>query len=535
MKEGIFISHLGEEKLVAVRVKELLREAFGPNVKVFVSSDYDSIRSGSDWHGDIITALKSSRVVLILCSADSVSRPWINYEAGVGDGTDSDVKEVGRTNVIPLVVRNFPKGKLQPPLSRKHARDAHDADDVEALLKHISEDVGEPHAQTDVQTFVKEMREISRRIQVRDDRLSLSDADFETYIKNLITAQNGNEFSILIEDLREQTVDCWNGEWSNSPEALRQRVGEVKSRFLPALHKLTLLGVLLIKYAQRPWFTRIAHTLEQIFRVSNKLGTLSAFSYIPQNGPESKSLDDHLSHTVPALEALLSTYVIGAYAVTREYGLVDVMAFFPRVVSLAAGPYRSDQSIKKPMLFWPIEFGWGYPNDFRYNLAIQRYGGSERINNLFGGAEGMKSALLQLDCYIEWNSFLCVEPPVVKEIREYLEEFCKGITFGNYPHFIFEKTNYIAPIVQTLWDLAGSPATHHASGLTLDTNIGQRLVNMGPQKRRELFSDFVLYAQQQRATYCRQKGHFAEFFPWPTDLIEAVKAAKSRREEPEKS
>jgi hypothetical protein len=27
---------------------------------------------------------------------------------------------------IPLVVRNFPKGKLQQPLSRKHARDAHD-------------------------------------------------------------------------------------------------------------------------------------------------------------------------------------------------------------------------------------------------------------------------------------------------------------------------------------------------------------------------------------------------------------------------
>jgi hypothetical protein len=111
MKEGIFISHIGEEKLLAARIKDLLREVFGPGLKVFVSSDYDSIHSGSDWHGDIIAALKSSRVVLVLCSADSVLRPWINYEAGVGDGTDWDVDKVGRTCVIPVVVRNLPKGK----------------------------------------------------------------------------------------------------------------------------------------------------------------------------------------------------------------------------------------------------------------------------------------------------------------------------------------------------------------------------------------------------------------------------------------
>jgi hypothetical protein len=98
----------------------------------------------------------------------------------------------------------------------------------------------------------------------------------------------------------------------------------------------------------------------------------------------------------------------------------------------------------------------------------------------------------------------------------------------------FENTNYIAPIVRILWDLAGSSATHHGSGLALDTNIRQRLVNMGPQKRPELFADFVLYAQQQRATYRWQQGGFAEFFSWPNDLAEAVKAAESRRETQEK-
>ena len=62
-KEGIFISHIAEEKVVANRLKELLQTTFAPSLKIFVSSDYESISSGQDWFNAICGALKATRVV----------------------------------------------------------------------------------------------------------------------------------------------------------------------------------------------------------------------------------------------------------------------------------------------------------------------------------------------------------------------------------------------------------------------------------------------------------------------------------------
>jgi len=95
---NLFISHISEDKAVAATVKLMLKELFN-DLTVFVSSDYESIRSGKDWHGAIIDALKSSGAVIVLCHAASVDRPWINYEAGIGDGTGA--------LVLPLTIRGF--------------------------------------------------------------------------------------------------------------------------------------------------------------------------------------------------------------------------------------------------------------------------------------------------------------------------------------------------------------------------------------------------------------------------------------------
>jgi len=109
-------------------------------------------------------------------------------------------------------------------------------------------------------------------------------------------------------------------------------------------------------------------------------------------------------------------------------------------------------------------------------------------------------------------------------------EYCKGTSFDYYPHFVYEHSKYIGPMIQTLWNLAGSVALSHLSGFALDSNITQRFVNIGPDKRKEFFADFVLHAQHQRAQYCLQNRKAAEFFFWSDDLTEAVKAAKKRRE-----
>jgi hypothetical protein len=48
-KSGLFISHIAEEKAVAQLLKDFLRTTFGTDLKIFVSSDYESIQSGTRW------------------------------------------------------------------------------------------------------------------------------------------------------------------------------------------------------------------------------------------------------------------------------------------------------------------------------------------------------------------------------------------------------------------------------------------------------------------------------------------------------
>ena len=138
---SVFISHIAEDAAVASALKALLIGSCGDDLRVFVASDYESIRSGADWHGDIVNALKGSAVVIVLVSSVAADRPWVNYEAGVGDGAG--------VQVVPVTCRQLSKGRLRPPLGRHHARSAEDAEDIAALLRDVAEYTGLETGRTD--------------------------------------------------------------------------------------------------------------------------------------------------------------------------------------------------------------------------------------------------------------------------------------------------------------------------------------------------------------------------------------------------
>jgi hypothetical protein len=78
----IFISHISEESELAGLLKQHLINDFGTSVRVFVSSDLESITAGDDWLKSIDNALNVASVELILCSRLSITRPWVNFEVG---------------------------------------------------------------------------------------------------------------------------------------------------------------------------------------------------------------------------------------------------------------------------------------------------------------------------------------------------------------------------------------------------------------------------------------------------------------------
>lgn len=78
----VFISHISSETELAQCLKKHLDKHFPDLLEIFVSSDRESIQAGSKWLDEVDKALKSADLQIILCSKESVGRPWVNFEAG---------------------------------------------------------------------------------------------------------------------------------------------------------------------------------------------------------------------------------------------------------------------------------------------------------------------------------------------------------------------------------------------------------------------------------------------------------------------
>jgi hypothetical protein len=78
----VFISFIHEEEKVADALKTFLGEKLGKESSAFLSSDKWQIFAGEDWLRRITDELKSAKVVILMLSTQSVTRPWVNFEAG---------------------------------------------------------------------------------------------------------------------------------------------------------------------------------------------------------------------------------------------------------------------------------------------------------------------------------------------------------------------------------------------------------------------------------------------------------------------
>ena len=129
-RHGVFISHIADEKPIALRIQRLINDSIKPALPVFVSSDYQSIESGEEWYRAILAGLRRSSIVIALLSNESVDRRWINFEAGFGLGQES--------KVIPVAWRGMTKGDIGLPLGQLQSRDLIDPKDVKALIDSVA-------------------------------------------------------------------------------------------------------------------------------------------------------------------------------------------------------------------------------------------------------------------------------------------------------------------------------------------------------------------------------------------------------------
>src|SRR5918999_3654152 len=78
----VFISFVHEDRTVAEAVKALIEHDLKLRGQVFMVTDQSQLRAGDDWLKKIHDELTSADVVPVMLSKRSITKPWVNFEAG---------------------------------------------------------------------------------------------------------------------------------------------------------------------------------------------------------------------------------------------------------------------------------------------------------------------------------------------------------------------------------------------------------------------------------------------------------------------
>jgi len=107
----VFISHVASESEIAIWIKKEIGGLLKGAIQFFVSSDGEHIVGGDKWLDKILTELKKSHTVLVLCSEESVHR-----RSQTQGHTESRLHELPprRKSISPLRVT----GRLEVPFQQ---------------------------------------------------------------------------------------------------------------------------------------------------------------------------------------------------------------------------------------------------------------------------------------------------------------------------------------------------------------------------------------------------------------------------------
>ena len=121
----VFIAWSGRGRALAEAVKDWIQdfnEDFQENIRVFVSTQ--DVKSGDEWEKVVTWNLKRAEYGILCVTGDTMSAPWLNYEAGglhISGAIHSDQNEFS-VPVVPILFDSLKRGDLISPLSHFHSR-----------------------------------------------------------------------------------------------------------------------------------------------------------------------------------------------------------------------------------------------------------------------------------------------------------------------------------------------------------------------------------------------------------------------------
>ena len=107
-KPTIFFSHSSKDRNLILPIKNKLSNITSNTIKIFMSSDGQSIPFGNNWIHKIEEGLSDSKVMFVFVTQNSVNNAWVYFESGYAYSKGIEVVPVG----IGIDI-----GELKPPLN----------------------------------------------------------------------------------------------------------------------------------------------------------------------------------------------------------------------------------------------------------------------------------------------------------------------------------------------------------------------------------------------------------------------------------
>lgn len=222
----IFLSHIHEEKELAILLQEAIENEFSGFVTVFVSSDGSSIPIGSNFLNAIRKGLTKSIAAIYLISPKSVKRPWINFELGAVWSRSAISEDSGNEEIpaMPFCHSGISPSGLPQPMCNLNAIEANKSNQLEIAFKSIQRAVGgRGLLRTNFDDLVRKISNFERQYTLIDnmkrvfEKLPITD-DGRKDFKRAALESNEEYFIARLDSIKEDLVKELKGILANMSE-----------------------------------------------------------------------------------------------------------------------------------------------------------------------------------------------------------------------------------------------------------------------------------------------------------------------------
>jgi len=368
-----------------------------------------------------------------------------------------------------------------------------------------------------------------------------TDDDYIANIEHLLLSRDDRRLRLLLEGLRDELVESWHridGYRREKPELLNQpssfipaflnTIKEHKENiFLPALQRLTVLGLYVVKN-QGPveWFRQVVELLKEVYGTSEDLEALKLATGVGRV----ERLDQHLSHTLVALEALVRVHILGSYIVRRRHWEFFRSVFSIYVPESGGNQWKDVVDVVHPMAFWPLPAGRGEPRSLAYragriNVCAERAGQDSATLAFFGSEQSLRDALCEWEFCLEFNSFLAVSEQDSPQTAQSVKTRCGNIDFGFWPSVVAFSYEPVGKLAREMYLEILSGKSTILGRLIFDDQTAQAFSSANPQ---DVFLRFLKGLSEVQAGLFLELGKFPSWWSWPEPIGSNLKVLKKR-------